>query len=44
MWHLIFNLLLVMLGALIDVTTMALMQISKQADERMENSQRRNDK
>lgn len=37
MWHLLFNLLLIMLGGVIGITTMCIMQISKSADEEMNN-------
>lgn len=33
MWNLLFNLLLIMLGVAIGITTMCIMQISKSADE-----------
>lgn len=33
MWHLLFNLLLIMLGVAIGIITMCIMQISKSADE-----------
>lgn len=37
MWHLLFNLLLIMLGVAIGITTMCIMQISKSADEEINN-------
>lgn len=37
MWHLLFNLLLIMLGVAIGITAMCIMQISKSADEEMNN-------
>lgn len=37
MWHLLFNLFLIMLGVAIGITTMYIMQISKSADEEMNN-------
>lgn len=41
MWHFVFNLLLIMLGVTIGVTLMCLMQISKRADEKMMNNNKR---
>lgn len=42
MWQLLFNVLLLMIGAGIGVMTMCFAQISKQADKKMEELQRRN--
>jgi len=41
MWHLVLNLLLIMLGVAIGVTLMCLMQVSKNADKRMKNINKR---
>lgn len=43
MWHLLFDFLLVLLGAGIGVVLMCLLQVGKEADERMEQMKRRDE-
>lgn len=43
MWHLLYGFLLVLLGAGIGVVLMCLLQVGKEADERMEQMKRRDE-
>lgn len=43
MWHLLFDFLLLSLGMGMGVVLMCLLQVGKEADERIEKSERRNE-